>query len=128
MQARIDAGETFTSLVVEYLTTPQRSETRGSWLLIRSDTPGIRGMAFSLTEARADFRAGVNSFGVTLFVLISAAVGMLSLRTLFRHASFGPSRREGVCAQGEVSRRFAGSWPGVADIDEAPIAERVFAD
>ena len=129
VQARIDAGEDFTSLVVEYSDDPSAERNEGGLGFINPGQthPAFEEMAFSLTEPGQISEPVLTSFGVH-FIRFNQrrsrdAIPQDVIQTRLIRAI---KKERESSLKGEVLAAFRGeAWPSVADIDEAPIAERV---
>ena len=131
VQAKIEAGEDFTALVLEYSDDPSAERNEGTLGYINpgQTLPEFEKMAFSLTEPGQISEPVLTSYGVH-FIRFNARRGRDAIpqdaiqQRLIRAVK---KERESTL-KGEVLAPFRGeAWPAVAEIDEAAIAERMLA-
>lgn len=131
VQAKIEAGEDFTALVLEYSDDPSAERNEGTLGYINpgQTLPAFEEMAFSLTEPGQISEPVLTSYGVH-FIRFNARRGRDAIpqdaiqQRLIRAVK---KERESTL-KGEVLAPFRGeAWPAVAEIDEAAIAERMLA-
>lgn len=131
VQAKIEAGEDFTALVLEYSDDPSAERNEGTLGYINpgQTLPEFEEMAFSLTEPGQISEPVLTSYGVH-FIRFNARRGRDAIpqdaiqQRLIRAVK---KERESTL-KGEVLAPFRGeAWPAVAEIDEAAIAERMLA-
>lgn len=129
VQAKIEAGEDFTALVLEYSDDPSAKRNEGALGYINpgQTLPEFEEMAFSLTEPGQISEPVLTSYGVH-FIRFNARRGRDAIpqdaiqQRLIRAVK---KERESTL-KGEVLASFRGeAWPAVAGIDEAAIAERM---
>ena len=129
VQARIDAGEDFTSLVLEYSDDPSVKRNEGGLGFINPGQthPAFEEMAFSLTETGQISEPVLTSFGVHFIRFNQRRSRDAIPQDVIQNRLIRTIKKERETAlKGEVLASFRGeAWPGVADIDEAPIAKRV---
>lgn len=129
VQAKIDAGEDFTSLVLEYSDDPSAARNEGNLGFINPGQthPAFEKMAYSLNEAGQISEPVLTSFGVH-FIRFKQRRGRdaISQDTLQERLIRVIKKEREAALKGEVLAPFrVEAWPGVADLDEAAIAERV---
>ena len=129
VQAKIDAGEDFTALVMKYSDDPSAQRNEGSLGFINPGQthPAFEEMAFSLDEPGQISGPVLTSFGVH-FIRFNQRRGRDAIpQDTVQAGLIRAIKKERESAlKGEVLAPFRGeAWPSVADIDEAAIAERV---
>ena len=129
VQAKIDSGEDFSSLVREYSDDPSAARNEGNLGFINPGQthPAFEKMAYSLTEAGQISEPVLTSFGVH-FIRFKQRRGRdaISQDTVQERLIRVIKIEREAALKGEVLAPFrVEAWPGVADIDEAAIAERV---
>lgn len=129
VQARIDAGDDFTSLVLEYSDDPSAGRNEGGLGFINPGQthPAFEKMAFSLTEPGQISEPVLTSFGVHFIRFNQRRSRDAIPQDVIQKRLIRAIKKERESAlKGEVLAPFRGeAWPGVADLDEAAIAERV---
>jgi len=129
VQARIDAGDDFTSLVLEYSDDPSAGRNEGGLGFINPGQthPAFEKMAFSLTEPGQISEPVLTSFGVHFIRFNQRRSRDAIPQDMIQKRLIRAIKKERESAlKGEVLAPFRGeAWPGVADLDEAAIAERV---
>ena len=129
IQAKIDAGEDFTSLVLEYSDDPSAARNEGNIGFINPGQthPAFEKMAYSLNEPGQISEPVLTSFGVH-FIRFKQRRGRnaISQDTVQKRLIRVIKKEREAALKGEVLAPFrVEAWPGVADLDEAAIAERV---
>lgn len=129
VQAKIDAGEDFTALVMKYSDDPSAQRNEGGLGFINPGQthPAFEKMAFSLNEPGQISEPVLTSFGVH-FIRFNQRRGRDAIPQDTVQASLirAIKKERESALKGEVLAPLRGeAWPGVADIDEAAIAERV---
>ena len=129
IQAKIDAGEDFTSLVLEYSDDPSAARNEGNIGFINPGQthPAFEKMAYSLNEPGQISEPVLTSFGVH-FIRFKQRRGRnaISQDTVQERLIRVIKKEREAALKGEVLAPFrVEAWPGVADLDEAAIAERV---
>ena len=129
IQSKIDSGEDFTSLVLEYSDDPSVARNEGNLGFINPGQthPAFEKMAFSLTEAGQISEPVLTSFGVH-FIRFKQRRGRDAIpQDAIQERLIRVIKKEREAAlKGEVLAPFRGeAWPAVADLDEAAIAERI---
>ena len=129
IQSKIDSGENFTSLVLEYSDDPSAARNEGNLGFINPGQthPAFEKMAFSLTEAGQISEPVLTSFGVH-FIRFKQRRGRDAIpQDAIQERLIRVIKKEREAAlKGEVLAPFRGeAWPAVADLDEAAIAERI---
>jgi len=129
VQAKIDAGEDFTALVMKYSDDPSAQRNEGGLGFINPGQthPAFEKMAFSLNEPGQISEPVLTSFGVH-FIRFNQRRGRGAIPKDTVQASLirAIKKERESALKGEVLAPLRGeAWPGVADIDEAAIAERV---
>ena len=129
VQAKIDAGEDFTALVMKYSDDPSAQRNEGGLGFINPGQthPAFEKMAFSLNEPGQISEPVLTSFGVH-FIPFNQRRGRGAIPKDTVQASLirAIKKERESALKGEVLAPLRGeAWPGVADIDEAAIAERV---
>ena len=129
VQARINAGDDFTSLVIEYSDDPSAQRNEGGLGFINPGQthPAFEEMAFSLTEPGQISEPVLTSFGVHFIRFNQRRSRDAIPQDVIQTRLIRAIKKERESAlKGEVLAPFRGeAWPGVADLDEAAIAERV---
>ena len=129
VQARIDSGDDFTTLVLEYSDDPSAKRNEGGLGFINSGQthPAFEEMAFSLTDPGQISEPVLTSFGVHFIRFNQRRSRDAIPQDMIQERLIRAIRKERESAlKGEVLAPFRGeAWPGVADLDEATIAERV---
>ena len=129
VQARIDSGDDFTTLVLEYSDDPSAKRNEGGLGFINPGQthPAFEEMAFSLTEPGQISEPVLTSFGVHFIRFNQRRSRDAIPQDMIQERLIRAIRKERESAlKGEVLAPFRGeAWPGVADLDEATIAERV---
>ena len=129
VQARIDSGDDFTTLVLEYSDDPSAKRNEGGLGFINPGQthPAFEEMAFSLTEPGQISEPVLTSFGVHFIRFNQRRSRDAIPQDMIQKRLIRAIRKERESAlKGEVLAPFRGeAWPGVADLDEAAIAERV---
>ena len=129
VQTKIDAGEDFTSLVLEYSDDPSAKRNEGGLGFINPGQthPDFEKMAFSLTEPGQISEPVLTSFGVHFIRFNQRRSRDAIPQDVIQERLIRVLKKERESAlKGEVLAPFRGeAWPGVADIDETAIAERV---
>ena len=129
VQARIDSGDDFTTLVLEYSDDPSAKRNEGGLGFINPGQthPAFEEMAFSLTEPGQISEPVLTSFGVHFIRFNQRRSRDAIPQDMIQERLIRAIRKERESAlKGEVLAPFRGeAWPGVADLDEAAIAERV---
>ena len=129
VQARIDSGDDFTTLVLEYSDDPSAKRNEGGLGFINSGQthPAFEEMAFSLTDPGQISEPVLTSFGVHFIRFNQRRSRDAIPQDMIQERLIRAIRKERESAlKGEVLAPFRGeAWPGVADLDEAAIAERV---
>ena len=129
VQAKIDAGEDFTALVMAYSDDPSAQRNEGGLGFINPGQthPAFEKMAFSLNEPGQISEPVLTSFGVH-FIRFNQRRGRDAIPqdTVQKNLIRAIKKERESALKGEVLAPLRGeAWPGVADIDEAAIAERV---
>ena len=129
IQAKIDAGEDFTALVLEYSDDPSAARNEGNIGFINPGQthPAFEKMAYSLNEPGQISEPVLTSFGVH-FIRFKQRRGRdaISQDTVQERLIRVIKKEREAALKGEVLAPFrVEAWPGVADLDEAAIAERV---
>ena len=129
VQVKIDAGEDFTSLVLEYSDDPSAKRNEGGLGFINPGQthPEFEKIAFSLTAPGQISEPVLTSYGVH-FIRFNGRRGRDAIpQDVVQQRLIRAIKKERESAlKGEVLAPFRGeAWPGVADIDEVAIAERV---
>ena len=129
IQTKIDAGEDFTSLVLEYSDDPSAARNEGNIGFINPGQthPAFEKMAYSLNEPGQISEPVLTSFGVH-FIRFKQRRGRdaISQDTVQKRLIRVIKKEREAALKGEVLAPFrVEAWPGVADLDEAAIAERV---
>ena len=129
IQAKIDSGEDFTSLVREYSDDPSVARNEGNLGFINPGQthPAFEKMAFSLTEAGQISEPVLTSFGVHFILFKQRRSRDAIPQDAIQERLIRVIKKEREAAlKGEVLVPFRGeAWPAVADLDEAAIAERI---
>ena len=129
VQERIDSGDDFTSLVLEYSDDPSAKRNEGGLGFINPGQthPAFEEMAFSLTEPGQISEPVLTSFGVHFIRFNQRRSRDAIPQDVIQTRLIRAIKKERESAlKGEVLAPFRGeAWPGVADLDEAAIAERV---
>ena len=129
VQARIDSGDDFTTLVLEYSDDPSAKRNEGGLGFINSGQthPAFEEMAFSLTDPGQISEPVLTSFGVHFIRFNQRRSRDAIPQDMIQKRLIRAIKKERESAlKGEVLAPFRGeAWPGVADLDEAAIAERV---
>lgn len=129
VQERIDSGDDFTSLVLEYSDDPSAKRNEGGLGFINPGQthPAFEEMAFSLTEPGQISEPVLTSFGVHFIRFNQRRSREAIPQDVIQTRLIRAIKKERESAlKGEVLAPFRGeAWPGVADLDEAAIAERV---
>lgn len=129
VQARIDSGDDFTTLVLEYSDDPSAKRNEGGLGFINSGQthPAFEEMAFSLTDPGQISEPVLTSFGVHFIRFNQRRSRDAIPQDMIQKRLIRAIKKERESAlKGEVLAPFRGeAWPGVADLDEATIAERV---
>lgn len=129
VQARIDSGDDFTTLVLEYSDDPSAKRNEGGLGFITSGQthPAFEEMAFSLTDPGQISEPVLTSFGVHFIRFNQRRSRDAIPQDMIQKRLIRAIKKERESAlKGEVLAPFRGeAWPGVADLDEATIAERV---
>ena len=131
VQAKIEAGEDFTALVLEYSDDPSAKRNEGALGYINpgQTLPEFEEMAFSLTEPGQISEPVLTSYGVH-FIRFNARRGRDAIPqdTIQQRLISAVKKERESTLKGEVLAPFRGeAWPAVAEIDEAAIAERMLA-
>jgi peptidyl-prolyl cis-trans isomerase C len=97
VQAKIDAGEDFTALVMKYSDDPSAQRNEGGLGFINPGQthPAFEKMAFSLNEPGQISEPVLTSFGVHFIASTSAADAMLSRKIPYKRALSALLRRSG---------------------------------
>ena len=129
VQERIDSGDDFTTLVLEYSDDPSAKRNEGGLGFINPGQthPAFEEMAFSLTQPGQISEPVLTSFGVHFIRFNQRRSRDAIPQDMIQERLIRAIRKERESAlKGEVLAPFRGeAWPGVADLDEAAIAERV---
>jgi peptidyl-prolyl cis-trans isomerase C len=129
VRAKIDAGEDFTSLVLAYSDDPSAERNEGGLGFINPGQthPDFEKMAFSLNEPGQISEPVLTSFGVHFIRFNQRRSRDAIPQDVIQQRLVRTIKKEREAAlKGEVLAPFRGeAWPGVADIDEAAIADRV---
>lgn len=129
LQQKINAGEDFTLLVREYSDDPSASRNEGQLGFINPGQthPAFERMAFSLTEPAQISEPVLTSYGVHFIRFNGRRSRDAIPQDVVQQRLIRTIKKERESAlRGEVLAPFRGeAWPGVADLDEAAIAERV---
>ena len=129
VQARIDSGDDFTTLVLEYSDDPSAKRNEGGLGFINPGQthPAFEEMAFSLTDPGQISEPVLTSFGVHFIRFNQRRSRDAIPQDMIQKRLIRAIKKERESAlKGEVLAPFRGeAWPGVADLDEAAIAERV---
>ncbi len=129
VQEKIKAGEDFTSLVREYSDDPSAERNEGGLGFINPGQthPEFEKMAFSLTEPGQISEPVLTTYGVHFIRFNQRRSRDAIPQDVVQQRLIRAIKKERESAlKGEVLAPFRGeAWPGVADIDEAAIAERV---
>ncbi|MCH1611563.1 MAG: peptidylprolyl isomerase [Luminiphilus sp.] len=129
VQAKIDAGEDFTALVTAYSDDPSAKRNEGGLGFINPGQthPAFEKMAFSLNEPGQISEPVLTSFGVHFIRFNQRRRRDAIPQDTVQKSLIRAIKKERESAlKGEVLAPLRGeAWPGVADIDEAAIAERV---
>ena len=128
IQAKIDAGEDFTSLVLEYSDDPSAARNEGNIGFINPGQthPAFEKMAYSLNEPGQISEPVLTSFGVH-FIRFKQRRGRdaISQDTVQKRLIRVIKKEREAALKGEVLAPFrVEAGPGGADLDEAALAER----
>ncbi|OUV61769.1 MAG: hypothetical protein CBC82_05850 [Cellvibrionales bacterium TMED122] len=131
VQAKIESGEDFTALVLEYSDDPSAERNEGTLGYVNpgQTLPEFEEMAFSLTEPGQISEPVLTSYGVH-FIRFNARRGRDAIPqdTIQQRLISAVKKERESTLKGEVLAPFRGeAWPAVAEIDEAVIAERMLA-
>lgn len=129
VQAKIEAGESFTALINEYSDDPsaQRNEGKLGFINPRQTHPDFEKMAFSMKEPGEISEPVLTSYGVH-FIRFNARRNRDAIpQDVVQERLIRAIKKERQSAlKGEVLAPFRGeAYPKVADMDESAVAQRM---